>query len=489
MAKQVTVLGLEGDTLRGIRLDAVDDGFVRGPVASWPLVTEESGDASSAEDEFAVEGDDAAATEAVVEEDKPLARAFRAAAETFDTHEVVLSLPLSRLLVKTVSLPAEAREDVLGAAQLELDGISPFPDEVLTPAVEIMAETEKEIVAVVAALPEAACMEIGEALAAAKVTVVRTDATAFAWLRGLWPRLCEKENAARRLVLLNLDEGWDVVVLADGAPSFMRGLGVVAGAAELGREIMLSLLSQSVVQGDADDVVVCSRTPPAADVLARLADFGPVRTVLVEDDFVGVEGAARRTIEGSTLDVTPATWVEAREESRFLKKMKVGLSIAGGIWLIVMAALFGVDTAYDFMAGYQKRQQKEAAHANAYKKVRKMKDRVLIIERYTDHARSALSVLKAVSDSLPDSEKMAFRDFQYRRNESVRVSGTAGEFEELRTFEDNLDSATFGDEDEKLFAKVQPGDENSRKAGVSFDITCFFHDPEEDVVKEKGKKR
>lgn len=269
MAKQVTVLGLEGDMLRGVRLDLVGDGFARGIEEAWPLVEQESPEAAAESADSPVEAEgDVVATGEVVVEDKPLARALRAAAKTFGTNEVVLSLPLSKYLVKTVRLPAEAREDVLGAAQLELDGISPFPDEVLTPGAEIVAETDSEVVAVMAALPDAASNEISEALAAAKVHVLRTDATALGWLRGLWPRLCEKQDAVRRLVLLNLDEGWDLVVLDEGAPSFLRGIGAVSGAAELGREVMLSLLSLEGGREDADDVVVCARVQPDSDVLA-----------------------------------------------------------------------------------------------------------------------------------------------------------------------------------------------------------------------------
>ena len=482
MAKQVTVLGLEGDTLRGVRLDMVGDGFVRGTMEAWPLVEQvvPEGEAESAD--VPVEGgEEVVATEEVVDEDKPLARAFRAAVKAFGTNEVVLSLPLSKFLVKTVRLPAEAREDVLGAAQLELDGISPFPDEALTPGAEIVAETDKDVVTVMAALPDAASAEVSEALAAAKVHVLRTDATALGWLRGLWPRLCEKQDAALRLVLLNLDEGWDLVVLDEGAPSFLRGIGVVSGAAELGREVMLSLLSLDGGRGEADDVVVCSRCQPEADVLARLADFGPVRVVLVDDDFAGVEGAARRTIEGAALDVTPAAWSEARVENRFRRKLLACLSVAGGVWLALMGVLYGVDTTYDLLADHQKSLQKEKVHAKAFKDVSDMTNRVALIERYADHAHSALEVLRTVTGCLPDADEISFRSFQYRRGESVKLSGTAGVRGDLYSLMENLTDAKFDDE-EPLFAKVDPGNERPGKKGVSFSIECFFHseDAEQD---------
>ncbi len=486
MAKQVTVLGLEGDTLRGVRLDAAGEDFVRGSAEAWPLVAPEPADEG-------VPGDGEAeaepAAETVVEEDKPLARAFRAAAMAFGTREFVLSLPLSKLLVKTVRLPVEARDDLLGAAQLELDGISPFPDEALTPGVEVVAETDKELVVLVAALPEAASAEVSAALAAAKVHVLRTDATALGWLRGLWPQLCATLHVARRIILLNLDGGWDLVVLDEGAPTFLRGIGSVAGPAELGREVMLSLLALDGGRGDGDEVVVCARGEPDAAVLAKLADFGPVRTVVAGDDFAGVEGSARRVVEGSALDVTPAAWVEARTENRFRRKLFAGLAVAGGVWLALMAVLFGVDTAYDLLADHQKSLQRDRRHAAAFREVADMTNRVALIERYADHAHGALEVLKTVSDCLPPSEEMAFRTFQYRRDESVRVNGSAAAREDLRSFTERLEAATFEDDDETpVFAKVQQsGGETQTKKGVRFAIECFFHGEDEETSRRRGR--
>lgn len=486
MAKQVTVFGVEGGTLRGVRLDAAGEDFARASAEAWPLAAPAPPD--DAAGDAALDADAPPPSDAaVVEEDRPLARALRAAAAAFGTREVVLSLPLAKMLVRVVRLPVEAREDLLGAAQLELDGISPFPDEALTPGVEVVAETDKELVALVAALPEAASAEVGAALAAAKVHVLRTDATALGWLRGLWLQICARADAARRIVLLDLDGGWDLVVLDNGAPTFLRGIGAVAGPAELGREVMLSLLALD--GGRGDEVVVCARRAPDAALLERLADFGPVRTVLVEDDFAGVEGTARRAVEGAALDVTPAAWVEARTENRFRRRLFTGLAVAGGVWLALMGVLFGVDTAYDLLAGRQKALQRERRHAAAFREVADMTNRVALIERYADHAHGALEVLKTVSDCLPASEEMAFRTFQYRRGESVRVNGSAPEREDLRSFTERLEAATFDDgEETPVFAKVQQsGGETQTKKGVRFAIECFFHGEDEDANGRRGR--
>ena len=148
MAKEVTVLGIEGAYLRGVRLEERNGAFTCVEVESWPLVEEAPETALTAEETAAVAAavvdalddgrsspvDSAEVTvETVSEEDKPLARALRAAVKHFGQSEFSLSLPLSKLLVKCVRMPVEARDDLLGAAALDLDDISPFPDELLAP--------------------------------------------------------------------------------------------------------------------------------------------------------------------------------------------------------------------------------------------------------------------------------------------------------------------------------------------------------------------
>lgn len=486
MAKIVTVLGLEGSVLRGVGLAVEGEHPQRGAEDSWPLAA--AGDVPGGDRPDEAAGEDAP-TENVAEEDKPLARAFRAAAAKFGTHEFTLSLPLSRMLVKTVRLPAEARDDLVGAAQMELDSISPFPDEALLPGVEVAAETDKEIVAVVAALPEAASAEISEAMAAAKIHVVRTDATAFGWLRSLWPRICSGGGAGRRMVLFDLDDGWDLVVLDDGALSFMRGIGQVTGVDELAREVTLSML-QLGGAGDADEVVLCVRSHAEPALLQRLGAFGRVREVVVDDPVAGVEGVARRTLEGSALDVTPDSWREARIEHRFRRRLTMWLAVAGGLWFLVMGVLFGVDVTYDFMTDHQKSLQKDKRHAAAFKEVSALKSRVELIKRYADHAHGALEVFKTISDALPPSQDMVFSSFRYRRDESVRVMGSATAREDLRTFMDNLNNASFEDaeEGEKLFAKVQQsGGENvSKRGSIRFTMEGFFHADDEDASTKKS---
>ena len=520
MAKEVTVLGIEDKFLRGVRLEERNGSFTCVDVASWPLVEEASEAALTGEEATAVTAavldalddgrssvDSAEVTvETVAEEDKPLARALRAAVKHFGQSEFTLSLPLSKLLLKCVRMPVEAREDLLGAAALELDGISPFPDEVLAPAAEVVAETDSAMQVIVSALPAAAAAEVGAALAAAHVHVTHTDATALGWLRSLWPRLSEVE-AHRRLVLLDLGNGWELAVLDDGAPVQLRGIGRVGSAAELGREVTLSLLACEAGGAEVGDVVVCGFEAPGEDVLARLSAFGPVRTVLVDDPKAGVEGCARREAEGGTFDVTPADWSEARTESRFRRKLKVFLCSAIGLWVVVMGVLFGYEIVYKMMRDHQ-RDLGKGAHAKAYKEVVAMTNCVALLERYEDRSKCALEVLRVVTECMPpDDEGMVLESFQFKRDDGVTVSGKASINDSRRQLaEDNLSTATVprlprrddehdveeesADEGggERLFAEVKRKDLRQNQGMFPFNIVAKFP-VQEETKPEKGKSK
>lgn len=486
MAKEVTVLGLEGSSLRGMSLNADGETPVRGAVGCWPLLEEISSEGTDSAAQAAEDAVVAAETELEVPSEPLLTQALSAAVDQFNTREFTLSLPLSKLLVKTVWLPVESRDDLVTAAQDALAEISPFPDEVLLPGVEIVAETDTQLVVVVAALTEAAAAEVGEALEAAKVQVVRTDATAFGWLRGLWPRICERQDVSRRIVLLNLDSGWDLILLEDGVPVYMRGLGLTENAVELGREVMLSLFQSGKDEGGFGEVVVCTREPLAGDVEDRLSDFAPVRMVLIEDDEAGVEGVAFRSVEGATLDVTPDAWREARAEARFRRGMIRWMSVAIGFWALIVASLWGSVKTYDVLTANRKNDCKNPKHQKAFKDVKAMTNSVALVERYRDHAHGALEILKTVSDTMPDSG-MTLKSFSYRRGDSVRVRGEADDRTIYRNFQNGLQKAQF-DDDERLFTGVtsQSNDREQKQGGFPMDLVCSFKPVEEPEPPKKG---
>lgn len=403
--------------------------------------------------------------------------------------EVVLGLPLTRLLVKLVRVPAEA--DVVETALPVLKAASPFPDDELTVGYEIVREGEDGKIVLAAALPESAADDIGEALDAAKLSVVRIDALVLGQLRGVWSAL--GEFSGRRLVVVRSVDCLSMIVLDGDQPSAIRA---IADETDLKREVMLSLLEAEDFGGakKLEEIVfvhgVAEPSPlqggdgasptsgeGAASSLDELSAFAPVRKIEVGSD-AALVGVAERSADENALNALPESWRELLEETRFKAKLTRYLVVAIGLWVLVVAVLFGVPVGYGFLTDHQKAQSKQ--HQRQYAAVKEMKAKVDLIHKYSDHARGALEIMKAVSDRLP--EGVTLSSWNYKRDEGIRVSGDAETSEATYAFKDAMDAMTAGDEEdgEKIFNTVNLNGPNASKGGYRFDLECAYLGEEEE---------
>ena len=407
-----------------------------------------------------------------------------------DGKEAVLALPLSRLIVRLVKAPADA--DPVEVATPLLQAMSPFPDEPLTVSCETVREDETERIVIAAALPENAADDIGEALDAEKLSVVRIDSLALGLLRGVWNAL--GESSGRRIVLQDSPDCLSCIILDGDQPSAIRA---ITDRTDLRREVMLSLLEAEdfggakkineiiVVEtdgavaegGDSTDggrTVAASAT--GVDTQA-LASFAPIRRITVGSD-AALVGVAERASDEAGLNALPASWRELLEETRFKAKLTKYLAIAGGVWLLIMAVLFGVPMVYGFMTDHQKslskRQQRQ------YVAVKEMKAKVDLIHKYSDHARGALEIMKALSDRLPG--EITLSAWNYKREDGVRVSGDSENAEAVYKFKDEMDAMSDGEdgEGERIFGTVDLSGPNASKGGYRFDLDCQYKTEDED---------
>ncbi len=414
------------------------------------------------------------------------------------SREAVLALPLNRLLVKMVRMPLG--EDPVAVAEPVLKSMSPFPDDSITVGCEIVREDGDGRVVIAAALPESAADDIGEALDAEKLSVVRIDSLALGQIRGVWPSL--GESSGRRLVLLDSIDCLSCIVLDGDQPSAIRA---ITDRSDLRREIMLSLLEAENFGGarrldeiilvetdatssadpadptDSKDSFVTPADPAdpkdPKDSFAALEAFAPVRRLTVGAD-AALVGVAERAADEGSLNALPASWRELLEETRFKAKLVRYLSIAGGIWLLIMAVLFGVPMVYDFLTDHQKSLSKQ--HQRQYREVKDMKAKVDLIRKYSDHARGALEIMKALSDRLP--EEITLTTWNYKRDEGVRVSGEGDTAESVYAFKDAMDemSAGEGEDGERIFPTVTLNGPNASKGRHRFDLDCQYKGEEEE---------
>ena len=413
------------------------------------------------------------------------------------SREAVLALPLNRLLVKMVRVPQG--EDAVAVAEPALKAQSPFPDDALTVGCETVREDGDGRIVIAAALPESAADDIGEALDAEKLSVVRIDSLALGLLRGVWSALGESNG--RRLVLLDSADCLSCIVLDGDQPSAIRA---ITDRANLWREVMLSLLEAEDFGGarKIDEIVVVEQdqsdasggeTPPPQDADPRggavsaapnkedafnvLAAFAPIRRITVGSD-AALVGVAERAADEGGLNALPESWRELLEETRFKAKLIRYLAVAGGVWVLIMAVLFGVPTVYGFMTDHQKSLSKQ--HQRQYAAVKEMKAKVDLIHKYSDHARGALEIMKALSDRLP--EGVTLSGWNYNREDGVRVSGDAETAEAVYAFKDAMDEMADGEdgEGERIFGAVDLSGPNASKGGYRFDLDCQYQREEEE---------
>ena len=382
-----------------------------------------------------------------------------------DGKEAVLALPLSRLIARLVKVPADA--DPVEVATPLLQAMSPFPDEPLTVSCETVRENGTERIVIAAALPENAADDIGEALDGEKLSVVRIDSLALGLLRGVWNAL--GESAGRRIVLQDSPDCLSCIVLDGDQPSAIRA---ITDRTDLRREVMLSLLEAEDFGGARKVEEVVLVETDAADVdVQDLAAFAPTRKIQVGSD-AALVGVAERAEDAGALNALPESWRELLEETRFKAKLVKYLAIAGGIWLLIMAVLFGVPMVYGFMTSHQKALSKQ--HQRQYAAVKEMKAKVDLIHKYSDHARGALEIMKALSDRLP--EGITLSAWNYKREDGVRVTGEAETAEDVYEFKDKMDALAEGEnnEGEKIFGSVNLNGPNASKGRHRFDLDCQY---------------
>ncbi len=457
MAKsEVIAIVAERECLRGVRFAPRGrGGLTRIGGGVWPIETPD--------EEAMAEG---AEKGTVVESDLPLARAARAARDALGARQVVIALPLSRLLVRIMKLPIEVREDLTDAVALQMDKLSPFPGEELTVGYEILSESETALWVFVAALPAAVFEELDSALHAAKLQVIRTDASALGWFRSLCGP-CQLTRPGRRVLLMDPDEGWDLLVLDHGVPVLARGLGAQPDVDALIRDLTLSLMNVELDAGESPvtDVLVVSKSVPSPELVEKLEALTgvAVRHVVPPTEDGGAEGVAIRTGEGATLDLTPQSWRDEIKESRIRKRVLTGVSIAVSVWALFMGALFSGPVVYKQMTAHVRGESR--AHAKAFKRVSDTRDRVNLILAYTDRTYSPLEMLRMVSSRLPQGVTLIA--FNFRREDGVRVSGEADQPTLVYDFKNAVT-------EDPLFESVSLSGPSASKGKHKFEVDAKF---------------
>ena len=189
----------------------------------------------------------------------------------------------------------------------------------------------------------------------------------------------------------------------------------------------------------------------------------------IASDPASVAGIADRSLDDASLNALPESWRSFLEETRFKARLAKSLSVAGGVWALVMLVLFGVPAVYGMMTAHMK--SLSAEHRSSYRKVEEVRNKVKLVQKYSDHARGALEILKAVSDRLPEGVEL--NSWNFKREDGVRFSGESEDAASVYTLKDRLLETG-------AFADVRLTGPSAGKGGKQkFDIDCRYEAKEQ----------
>ncbi len=373
-----------------------------------------------------------------------------------------VGIPSDQLLLRVMTLPTLDFAEMTGMIQLQMDKISPFPEDKMAVTFESLRQTADSTTVLIGAMRRELVDLYGAALQAAGLEADRLDLNALAWWQML-SRSGELLAPGRRLAIVPDGRGGLAIVAQDGMPLAFRPLASVEGlsveeqAEELSEDIASLLLSLDIEHGEAqlagidfwapgtpEQTVLRSlsetlASPVQAQDVSRLpgvpAGIGERALCAFEPERHG--GAAQRRSAPVVADLVPLPWRQVRAARLMRKQLLFASAAFFLLWTVVMSVFLGLmhwrrQNVRAFETEVAEFEQ-EAAD------VKELRSRVTGIELHLDRSRSALECLREVTQALPP--EISLVSLQYRKGASVIVRGETLTVNLIYDFKDALDKS------------------------------------------------
>ncbi|OVE76179.1 hypothetical protein BVX97_01960 [bacterium E08(2017)] len=393
--------------------------------------------------------------------------------------EVVTCVSSDQSLVRVIQLPDVEPDELADMVELQVDKFSPFPIERMVISHEVLKKSEDGCLVLVVAVKTEVVDQLGDRLKDAGITPDAIDIDVMGWLRVL--RDEGKIRPEGRHVLIIAAASPIIMILQDGVPVAFRALAaddelprdelMMELAGETGYTLMSLELEHGAAQNVAVDVYLEGDAPAGfADELSNEC-HAPANISQLRDLPSLAEGIAKRWAEntGSGVDLVPPSWRQAESSRQSKKKLVSLVAFLASTWLIMVGGFLGFIFYQErALASMQAEQVRWAKPAN---KVREMQNRIRIIGAYMDRTDSALECLKEVSELMPPVG-LTLSTFNYKKGESLQLTGDADNRNTVLKFNDNLNKS-------KIFSSVVPGDIKIVRGKHRFSFILNFPEDEQ----------
>lgn len=356
----------------------------------------------------------------------PLCAAFtKAVDETGGT--AVLALPTSRILVKILRLPAAVRDELASVVTLQMAKHAPFSGEDMTVTGEIVFETDEEVTVLAAVLPHATVAQITPWLHDTGLRVERIDALMLGWWQAACATVAPATPPVRRAFLARVGNEWDLVVADGECPVLARGLGIIADAPTLTRELTLSLLNVEIETGAAalQEIIFFTNDVPEQTLTTAVREAlgAPVRHQRPAQPDADLAALAVRDAadDPPTFNLLPETWRVRNTTRDVARRFWTGAIVFAVVWVLAAAVLFGAPAI--IRERVKQVDRSLAANKAAFESVQNIRNRAVLVESYMDRSNSILEAMRVVAERMPTGVELT--GLTYRREEGLRLSGEA----------------------------------------------------------------
>lgn len=388
--------------------------------------------------------------------------------------KISVVLPQEQALVRLETFPSGDPDELLGMADLQIDKLSPFPEEETAAGTETLECGEAESLVALAIVKADAVERAGAPFLELGSLPDAVDVEPLAWWWGAKKLLGESPRGGHVVLRAEASGRIGMAVAHGGRPIAFGALPVLPGpdadaaereawAEEAAEEASYALTALESAWGAESSLRLTVVAPEGTDVawagpLAKALGAGKPEIESAENLPSVSEGAARRLAEPAeplSMDLAPAAWREEDERRRGNRGLLRTATVFAVLWVLalgVFLVLLNVRRAR--LRGLEARVAEVERPAG---EVRRLRSKVLDFAAYADRSHSALECLRAVAEALPDGVEL--NSFIYRKGASLTLRGEAGDSERIYGFTRGLDeSGLFEDvKSDGISMKAQQG--------------------------------
>lgn len=364
-----------------------------------------------------------------------------------------LSIPTSRLIFKVASFPSTDPAEIQQMALNEFEPQSPAPIEEMVFSFDILEQADGSSRILYAAAKEEDVLSQLLYLDVTPKKVERVDA----YIMGLWRNLVDAgqlQDGERNVVLAREGDSLTILVTDGAIPCAIRHIGsaeaisgfaLSSGISKTMRQVNSEFTKQNVAKlifVDLKDTPILLQQEKIKAAIGANDKLSPIVLSTIDKPLAGAKalpltavGVAMRSFDKKAMNLYPGSWTaELQQQKAKIRNMSIFTAIMI-VWVGLIAYLYGYPYLIEQKVNKANKISEQLFPESS--RVQDFRNRINIIDRYSDRSHSPLELLREVCIYMP--EGIDLTQFRYRGAEKIlQVEGRAQSSSIIYDFMNNL---------------------------------------------------